>query len=305
MLRKIFGLDIGTLKGKSTRKAPIPVKRDLIEIPPELKQKHEYLIFCMDIMFVNDMPMLTGIDRSIRFRALIALDDRSEKSIFKGIDSIFRLYHKAGFRIRHIYCDQEFRTMMDKVSDKLGIDMNYATASEHVSDAEQNNRTIQDRITATYHNLPYSVVPKIMLRYLAIISTDCLNYLPAKGGISPYYSPHVILTQRPLDLQKHCKFPFGPYVQANNEPNPTNTNAPRTIDCIYLRPFPNLQGGHDVMDLRSGRVITRRNLKDLPVTDLVIQAVENMAIQQGFTTLKFTNRRAPSIYPADWIAGVD
>jgi hypothetical protein len=110
---KIFGPDIGTLQGESIRKPPIPVKRNLIDIPPELKQQHEDLTFCMDIMLVNGMPMNTGIDRSIRFRALIALEDRSEKSIFYGIDSIFRLYNKAGFRIRHIHCDQEFRTMMD------------------------------------------------------------------------------------------------------------------------------------------------------------------------------------------------
>jgi hypothetical protein len=31
---KIFGPDIGSFKGKSTRSKPIPVKRDLIEIPP-------------------------------------------------------------------------------------------------------------------------------------------------------------------------------------------------------------------------------------------------------------------------------
>jgi hypothetical protein len=94
-------------------------------------------------------------------------------------------------------------------------------------------------------------------------------------------------------------------VQANNEPNPTNTNAPRTIDCIYLRPFSNIQGGHELLDLRSGRVITRRRIKEIPVTDLVIQTVENMAIEQGLTTLKITGRNKLPIYPADWIAGVD
>jgi hypothetical protein len=52
------------------------------------------------------------------------------------------------------------------------------------------------------------------------------------------------------------------------------------------------------MDLRSGR-------EAIPVTDLVIQAVENLAIQQGITTLKFTNNTRQSIYPADWIAGVE
>jgi hypothetical protein len=125
----------------------------------------------MDIMFVNGMPMLTGIVRSIRFRAQIALDNRSEESVYKGIDSIFRLYNNAGFRIKRIHCDQEFRTMMEKVSDEVDIEMNYATASEHVPEAERNNRTIQKRIRATYHNLPYAMIPKVMLRYLAMICT--------------------------------------------------------------------------------------------------------------------------------------
>jgi hypothetical protein len=97
---KIFGPDIGSLKGKSTRSKPIPVMRDLIEIPPELKQQHQDLTFCMDIMLIHGMPKLTGIDRSIRFRALIALDSRSESKIFRGITSIFRLYENAGFRIK-------------------------------------------------------------------------------------------------------------------------------------------------------------------------------------------------------------
>jgi hypothetical protein len=302
---RIFGPDIGTLKGKSTRTKPIPVKSDLIEIPPELKKLHKNLTLCMDIMFVNGMPMLTGIDRSIRFRALIALDSRSESEIFRGITSIFRLYENAGFRIKRIHCDQEFRNMMERVSTEFDITMNYATAGEHVPEAERNNRTIQERIRATYHNLPYAMIPKVMLRYLAMICTQQLNYFPVKGGISPYYSPHVILTGKAIDYNKHCQIPFGAYVQANNEPNPTNTNAPRTIDCIYLRPFPNIQGGHELMDLKTGRVITRRRVTEIPVTELVIQAVENMAHEQGLTTLKITGRHTSSLYPADWIAGVD
>lgn len=33
------------------------------------------------------------------------------------------------------------------------------------------------------------------------------------------------------------------------------------------------------MDLHSGRVISRRHISENPVTELVIEAVENMAIQ--------------------------
>jgi hypothetical protein len=133
---------------------------------------------------------------------------------------------------------RRFRLPLDKVSDGWGITMNYATANEHVPQAERNNRTIQERIRATYHNLPFAMIPKVMIRYLTITSTEKLNYFPAKGGISPYYSPHVILTGRAIDYSKHCQIPFGAYVQANNESYPTNTNAPRAMTVSTYVLFP-------------------------------------------------------------------
>ena len=78
---RIFGPDIGALKGKTTRKQPIRVKDDLVEIPRELVEKNQKLDYCMDLMFVNGMPMLTGIDRSVRFRSLVPLDDRTAKEL--------------------------------------------------------------------------------------------------------------------------------------------------------------------------------------------------------------------------------
>jgi hypothetical protein len=68
------------------------VKTDEIEIPNELKEMHQDLTLCIEIEFVNGMPMLTSIDRSIRFRALIALDNRRGTGIFEGITYIFRMY---------------------------------------------------------------------------------------------------------------------------------------------------------------------------------------------------------------------
>jgi hypothetical protein len=59
--KKIFGGDIGTLKGKSTRHRPTPVIEDLMDIPPELLERQQNLTYCMDMMYVNGMPMLIGI----------------------------------------------------------------------------------------------------------------------------------------------------------------------------------------------------------------------------------------------------
>ena len=59
------------------------------------------------------------------------------------------------------------------------------------------------------------------------------------------------------------------------------------------------------MDLNSGQLITRNIVHQIPVTDVVIKAVEAMAYRQGFKSLKFYNRNGVIYHDADWIEGVD
>ena len=249
--------------------------------------------------------MLTAIDRSIRFRSVVPIDTKTQSDYYKALDVIFRQYNKGGFVIKTIYCDGEYRAMMNKVSDDLDVVMNYTNASDHVPEAERNNRTIKERIRATFQRLPYKAIPRIMIRYLTMVSGMQLNFFPAKGGVSTYYSPRMIMDQTNLDYTKHCTTPFGAYVQAYHESNPHNTSVSRTRDGIYLRPNNNFQGGHEVMDLNTGRVITCRKVTEIPVTDVVIRAVEAMAHNQGFKNLKFKNRHGVIFHDADWLAGVD
>ena len=98
------------------------------------------------------------------------------------------------------------------------------------------------------------------------------------------------MQQVPLEYGKHCTVPFGAYVQASNETTPTNTNARRTIDAIYLHPNTNQQGGHELMNLGMDKVITQRKVMEIPITDLVIKAVECMAALDKVKSLKFTNK---------------
>jgi len=50
------------------------------------------------------------------------------------------------------------------------------------------------------------------------------NFFPAKGGVSPFISPYMIMIGLAIDFHKQCLVPFGAYVQAVNNPEPTNTN---------------------------------------------------------------------------------
>ena len=59
------------------------------------------------------------------------------------------------------------------------------------------------------------------------------------------------------------------------------------------------------MDQNTGCVITCRKVTEIPVTDVVIKAMEAMAHNQGFKNLKFKNRHGVIFHDADWLAGVD
>ena len=301
---QIYGGDIGTLKGKNTRRKPTKVRDDYIEIPPELTMHLDNLTFYLDVMYINGLPMLTGIYSRIRYRCLVNLKSRTGPELYRALDEVFRVYNGAGYYLTKFECDNEFQPLLEQVCDTLEVDMECPPAGAHVPEAERNNRTIGERYRVAYHNLPYAMIPTVMIRYLALVITEQITYFPAKGGISSHYSPYVILNRRELDYNRNFQVPFGAYVQANQDNTPTNTNAPRTIDAIYLRPKPRGRG-HEVMNLKTGRVITRDRVYEKPVTPLVIKAVESLATEQGIQSLKIVGRNKVPLFPADWIAGVD
>jgi hypothetical protein len=169
----------------------------------------------------------------------------------------------------------------------------------------RNNRTIQECFRTQFHRLPYKAIPANMIKTLAMHVTHQLNLFPVKGGASKYYSPHQLMGGPPLDFNKHCQIPFGAYVQANDEPDPLNTPQARTLDAIYLRPMTNIQGGHELMNLHNGYKFTRPHVTEIPVTPLVIAAVESLAKKQGFKQLKMKDRSGVLLHPANWTAGVD
>ena len=140
---------------------------------------------------------------------------------------------------------------------------------------------------------------------MAMIQANQLNLFPVKGGVSNNYSPQMILNQTNLDYTKHCVVPFGAYVQANHESKKTSLNVTRTLDAIYLHSAQNQQGGHELINLNSGQLISRNILHEIPVTHVVIKAVKRMAYNQGFKSLKFKNKNRVIYHNANWITGVD
>jgi hypothetical protein len=158
-------------------------------------------------------------------------------SVYKEcMNELVMVYKKGGIKITDIHCDNEFRKAMDPFSagQTPPIKMNSASAQEHVPRAERNNRVIQERVRAAYHRFSFTHLPYTLVKYIVMESAKKLNFFPNKYGVSKVFSPRMIMHHENLDYERHCTYQIGEFVQAHEEPTHTNTNAPRSLDCIYL-----------------------------------------------------------------------
>ena len=104
----------------------------------------------------------------------------------------------------------------------------------------------------------------------------------------------------------HCKFAFGAYVQSEHQTNPTNDMNERTMGCIYLDAMEGLGGGHKLMNLTTGKLVTGKTLYETPITGLVQERVEAMGNRDGVPSrLTFHDDPNKTLEDEDSIAGVD
>jgi hypothetical protein len=136
---------------------------------------------------------------------------------------------------------------------------------------------------------------------------------PPSSGISQTYSPRTIITGTTLDNRKHCRLPFGAYIETHEDNKPSNTIRERTRAAICLGPTANFQGSYKFLCFRTGRRTTRKQFQELPMPASVITAVEGLADRyKQARTMEFTDRDGNSYailddvnQPIDGAAGVD
>ena len=136
--------------------------------------------------------------------------------------------------------------------------------------------------------------------------TRNISYFPKKTGIGKIYSPHTILNKRQVDFKKEFIHYFSSYVQATDDQAPKNKNLPRSIDAIYLQADDTLQGGHEMMDLATGRVFRRPKITACTMTRMGIERMELIVTKKCYKSLKFFNRKQEDtmLTPSDILEGV-
>ena len=245
-----------------------------IEIPDEFVARNKNIELAIDIMFINKETILTTIDRSITFKACVPLPSREDEDIFRGLDEILRHYNKGGYTITKIHADGEIESLLLRIKDDLDIEINVVNTDEHVGDIERLNRTIKEKFRTRYYRLTFKAIPKVMINALACVTSHAMNLFPVKGGVSTYFSPHIILGKKQLDYKKDFQHEFGEYVEASQVNNLSNTNLPQTTIAVYLRPSNSIQGGHQVMSFQTGKLIILPQVTPCNMTLSVIDSRE-------------------------------
>ena len=97
----------------------------------------------------------------------------------------------------------------------------------------------------------------------------------------------------------------GSYCQTFTERKIKNDLKQRTLDTLFLAPMKNKQGGYVMLNLATNKEVASTRITQVPITDVIIQTVEELAAQDGMTPLKIENRTGTMIYNNDMLPGID
>ena len=155
---KLFGPDVGALKGKPTWRGPRVVDSPVSVDMTSISEHYGEVTLCVDLMYVNKVPLLVTLSCNIKFGTMEAVTDRKETTLLKSIKGVISLYKKAGFKVTVALMDGEFVPLRRGLAE-LRICINETSRDKHVGDVERYIRTVKERMRAICNTLPFQKIP--------------------------------------------------------------------------------------------------------------------------------------------------
>jgi Reverse transcriptase (RNA-dependent DNA polymerase) len=302
----IYGKDVAFLKGKTTASPAKDHVPDFVPIalPPELLSLHSHVTLCFDIFYVLGLSFSLSTSRSLRYLSCRHMPDRTKPVLQSCISSDLALYRNRGFIPHSIHADGEYNAVSDSFP---GVHFSICSADDHVPEIERAIRTVKESIRATIHGLPFSRLPRVLVKELAASAVRTLNMLPHPDGISLTMSPATIITGSHKPDYHAMSLEFGTYVQVYD--GTSNDTKSRTLGAIATNPTGNTSGDFYFMSLATGHRIHRRSWTVIPISDAVISRVHALALHDNMPPVETTPILTeydpddivdPSIYDRDY-----
>jgi hypothetical protein len=164
---KIYGKDLGVIKGKTVRVQP---KHVSIDIDVAAKEKLN-IILAVDIMHFTSLNFLVTVSRNLQFLTATILLERKKKTIEQALKQVINLYQGRGHAVNEmnfteqnnpihtILANSEFESIRESM-ETLGVVVNVTAKEEHVPEIERQHRVINERARAVIQTLPFKNMPK-------------------------------------------------------------------------------------------------------------------------------------------------
>lgn len=144
---KIFGPDIGILKGKTVRTASEHVEVTEVPLPSEILSEYRDVIVGADVMYINKIPFFVTMSRNLKFSTAELMLDQKQETLAAHVKRIQRIYHMRGFRVATFLMDGQFNVIRGDLAE-MNITLNTVARGEHVPEIERHIRTIKERTRA-------------------------------------------------------------------------------------------------------------------------------------------------------------
>ena len=260
------------------RTTPTPVVVDYVAVPRNLVDANKAITLAADVFFVDGTAFLLTVARRIKFVTAEHVPVRTGLCLSKHMKRVLDVYGRAGFRVRTILMDGEFKKLKPLLP---SVECNPTAAKEHVSEAERTIRTLKERTRGLLATLPFENMPRRMKIKFVYFMVLWMNAFPVKSGVSDKILPRELLLRWRLNYKKHCRVEPGTYCEVHNEPTLTNTMSPRMHEAIVLGPTGNLQGSVKFYCIHMERVLKRRSFTPMPMPDHVIRRVNAIGKREG------------------------
>ena len=267
-------------------------------IPRDFYKLHKFVTLTADVMFVCGIPFLVTHLRGIKCFTGEFLPGRKAGQSANSLRKVIYLYAKGGYVVNACLMDREFETVRKHLP---LVEVDVTAAREHVPEIESGIRRMREKTRACTSEFKHRWIPTLLLVHTVYTMVFWLNAF-VNGSENYGFSPRTLVTGLLTNHARDCKAAPGEYLEAEVDPDVTNTNDPRTRACVCLGPSGNRQGSVKCLDLETNKTVYRSVANVDPMPDDIIRKVNALgkkgahAIERGNVTFRNRNGEKFSIW---------
>ena len=107
----IFGPALDAVKGKTTRRSPMPARAHYVSVPRLIRERNRDLDIIADLFFINGLAFLVTSSRPLRFITAEVLVEQFTRTMSTTMAQVVNLYKCFGFNVHTCFADEQYKAL--------------------------------------------------------------------------------------------------------------------------------------------------------------------------------------------------